>query len=52
VINVLIVFVGKNCVVAVRSHALSLKVQGLIHFVNLFHGQMKKGCNPPPTSSS
>jgi len=36
VINVLIVFIGKNCDVVVRTHALSLKVQGLILFVIFF----------------
>ncbi len=36
VINVLIVFLGKNCDAMVRSHALSLKVQGLILFVIFF----------------
>jgi hypothetical protein len=36
VINVLIVFIGKNYDVVVKSHALSLKVQGLIFFVNFF----------------
>ncbi len=36
VINVLIAFIGKNCDVVVRTHALSLKVQGLILFVIFF----------------
>ncbi len=36
VMNVLLVFIGKNCDVVVRSHALSLKVQGLILFIIFF----------------
>ncbi len=53
VINVLIVFIGKNCDVMVRSHALSLKVQGLILFVIFFSWtNEKRGHNPQPTSSS
>jgi len=42
VINVLITFIGKNCDVVVISHALSLKVQGLIPFVIFFSWKNEK----------
>jgi len=42
VINVLIVFIGKNCDVMVRSHALNLKVQSLILFVIFFSSTNEK----------